>query len=146
MNNPNFMFDDINILQRVREASDNDLIQVAYRLAETHPTLFCRLLTDDLTVDYSIHSEAWGNIPVKIDRKQMDTLRAFEAGDKVRAIKWLRETYGIGLKEAKDISESLVRDGHLPHKNWIGEYSVAGANLADIISEQIKRNNSWKDC
>jgi hypothetical protein len=145
MNNPNFMFDDINILQRAREASDNDLIQVAYRLAETHPTLFCRLLTEDLTVEYVINGTLYGSISVKIDRKQMDTLRAFKTDDKVRAIKWLRETFGIGLKEAKDVSEWLVREGHLPHKNWIGEYSVASPTLADLLSEQRKRNNSWKD-
>lgn len=124
MSIPNFMFDGVNILQRVREASNDDLVQVAYRLAETHPQLFCRLLTDDLTVDYTFpgNSHVGWDVAVKISRKEMETLKGFGSNDKVRAVKWLRETYGIGLKEAKDLSEWLVRDGHLPHKCWMPEW------------------------
>lgn len=139
MSIPNFMFDGVNILQRVREASNDDLVQVAYRLAETHPQLFCRLLTDDLTVDYTFQSHNLGwDIAVKISRKEMETLKGFGSSDKVRAVKWLRETYGIGLKEAKDLSERLVRDGHLPHQNWVpGSESVS---LGDLLNVQLNQH------
>ena len=146
MSIPNFMFDGVNILQRVREASNDDLAQVAYRLAETHPQLFCRLLTDDLTVDYTFpsnHPVGW-DVAVKISRKEMETLKGFKAGDKVRAVKWLRETYGIGLKEAKDLSEWLVRDGHLPHQEWVYNYQQSkdahATSLGDILKAQIRAN------
>lgn len=144
MSIPNFMFDGVNILQRVREASNDDLVQVAYRLAETHPQLFCRLLTNDCTVDYVINGTLYGYLDVKISRKEMETLKGFNAGDKVRAIKWLRETYGIGLKEAKDLSEWLVRDGYLPHQEWVHNYQQSkdahATSLGDILKAQIRAN------
>lgn len=122
MTNPNFMFENMNILKRVHGATTEELVEVAYRLAETHPTLFCRLLTNDLTVDYALNGTLYGHIDVKITRDDMDKLKTFGDGEKVRAVKWLRENYGIGLKEAKDLCEWLVRDGHLPHKCWMPDW------------------------
>jgi len=115
----NFNYNGKNMLRLVRELSDSALVDVALRIAETDPVVFARAVLGETRYTCSIHSEAWGNIPVKIDRKQMDTLRAFEAGDKVRAIKWLRETYNIGLKEAKDLVEELVSAKIIDQPSWV---------------------------
>jgi hypothetical protein len=65
-----------------------------------------------------------------------------KSNDKVRAIKWLREKFNIGLKEAKDLVEKLVGDKVIDQPTWVPygypqSYMIKGFEEIDIPDDDI---------
>ena len=99
----NFIYNGKNILSIVRDLTDSGLAGVALKIAETHPEVFAAALLGECAHnDYG----SFGGTPVRLTDKQM--IEIGHMSSKVVAIKHLREVFGIGLKEAKDLVEALA--------------------------------------
>jgi hypothetical protein len=145
----NFMIDDTNILRVIRNISEESLAEIALQLAEHHPEIFVQFYNGNYNT-VKIQLPSW-NDPIYIKPAQMEKIKSYGEGYKVTCIKWLREEFGIGLKEAKDLSEELVHLGYLKHKNWVPgytsdfierqqeEFRQPGISLGDILKEQLNK-------
>jgi hypothetical protein len=93
--------------RRLRSMSNEELIDVAYVMAEKHPTTFftCigvkpRMLRFDIPFSHAT---------VEFTPDNVRELRRLSAPEKkVSSIKAIREITGCGLKEAKDLYESAA--------------------------------------
>jgi ribosomal protein L7/L12 len=110
----NFNYNGKNILRLVRELSDSALVDVALRIAETDPVVFARAVLGETRYTYTIYGT-----PLELSLLDLKYLQDMKSNDKVRAIKWLREKFNIGLKEAKDLCEKLVGDKVIDQPSWV---------------------------
>jgi ribosomal protein L7/L12 len=101
------------ILSLVREASVNQLSDIALRMAELHPETFEKILI--LTVGNDIGTYTINGVIVSLNTGQRKAIAAFFGKhldeftrDKIKAIKLTRELTGLGLKDAKDFVEQIV--------------------------------------
>lgn len=90
------------VLSRIRQMSDNELVEVALRVAEIHPETFEKLI--------SVH-EVIFNVPhtdlrVGFTSDQVKELRTYTIDTKVPCIKRIRQITGLAFKEAKDLCEA----------------------------------------
>ena len=109
----NFVYNGKNILSIVRDLTDSGLAEVALKIAETHPEVFAAALLGECAHnDYG----SFGGTPVRLTDKQMTEIGSMRS--KVEAIKHLRETFGIGLKEAKDLIESMASHHLVDRKDF----------------------------
>jgi ribosomal protein L7/L12 len=115
----NFMYNGKNILAIVRDLTDSGLAEVAMKIAESHPEVFAQAVVGDVTAA-KVVLIGFGNI--EITHGQLEFLRSLGPLDKVRAVKYLREEFNLGLKEAKFLTEDLARQGYVKHKSWIPEW------------------------
>ena len=112
----NFMYNGKNILAIVRDLTDSGLAEVAMKIAETHPDVFAEAVLGEA----AIHSFTMEDgTPVRMTQKQLNVMDMTH--DKIVAIKQLREWFGLGLREAKLLSESLARDGYIKRPHWVPE-------------------------
>jgi ribosomal protein L7/L12 len=124
----NFNYNGKNMLRLVRELSDSALVDVALRIAETDPVVFARAVLGETRYTCSIYG-----IPVELSFLDLQYLQGMKSGDKVRAIKWLREKFNIGLKEAKDLCEKLVSDKIIDQPSWVA-YDVRASIAQSYIT------------
>jgi ribosomal protein L7/L12 len=110
----NFNYNGKNMLRLVRELSDSALVDVALRIAETDPVVFARAVLGETRYTCTICG-----IPVELSFLDLKYLQDMKSNDKVRAIKWLREKFNIGLKEAKDLVEELVSAKIIDQPSWV---------------------------
>lgn len=110
----NFMYNGKNILAIVRDLTDSGLAEVAMKIAETHPEVFAEALLGEAAIHEFTLTDG---TTIRMTRTQLGVLES--NSNKVAGIKALREWFGIGLREAKDLSEDLVRRGFVRHTNWI---------------------------
>jgi ribosomal protein L7/L12 len=128
----NFNYNGKNMLRLVRELSDSALVDVALRIAETDPVVFARAVLGETRYTCSIFGT-----PV-----DLQYLQGMKSNDKVRAIKWLREKFNIGLKEAKDLVEKLAGDKVIDQPSWVPfgysqSYMTKGFEEIDIPDDDI---------
>ena len=147
----------LEMLKLVRSLSESELADVALAIASENPVLFaqwvnvvkgCAVAPSTPTGDVEVTMKdlryfvAWDDLVV---------LR--EMHDKVRAIKYLREEYSLSLREAKDLTEWLARNGHVnkPHwyetfeesKDWYWQETKQKADddnvsLGDLLKQQLR--------
>jgi 2-polyprenyl-6-methoxyphenol hydroxylase-like FAD-dependent oxidoreductase len=133
MNKLNFMYNGKNVLSIARDLTDAGLAEVALKIAETHPDVFAQAVVGDVTAAEVVLT-GFGNI--NITHGQLEFLRSLGVGDKVRAVKYFREEFNLGLKEAKFLTEDLARQGYVKHKSWIPESSFLG----DLLKQELQDN------
>ena len=160
MNKLNFMYNGKNVLSIARDLTDAGLAEVALKIAETHPDVFAAAVLGEQPTSGSvvmppvsttnIVGTLFGNIDVT--QHHLDTLNGIH--DKVRAVKYLRETFNLNLKEAKTLSEDMARNGWVKNKqHWYEtweqskdrywEQSKAQAaddnvSLGDLLKQQLE--------
>jgi ribosomal protein L7/L12 len=110
----NFNYNGKNMLRLVRELSDSALVDVALRIAETDPVVFARAVLGETRYTCIIYDRR-----LELSFLDLQYLQGMKSNDKVRAIKWLREKFNIGLKEAKDLVEKLVSDKIIDQPSWV---------------------------
>lgn len=110
----NFNYNGKNMLRLVRELSDSALVDVALRIAETDPVVFARAVLGETRYTCTIYGNR-----VELSFLDLKYLQDMKCTDKVRAIKWLREKFNLGLKEAKDLVEQLVDDKIIDQPTWV---------------------------
>lgn len=131
-----FTYNNQNILRLIRNMTDAQLAEVALRISETHPEAFAAALTNATILTKEVNG-----IKIELTADDMNHLRTYGNGDKVRAIKWMRERFGICLLEAKLLSEALVNDGDLFRPVWVGRAEIfedKPTSLGDILKAQIR--------
>jgi len=133
----NFNYKGKNMLRLVRELSDSALVDVALRIAETDPMVFSRAVLGETRYTCSIYGT-----PLELSFLDLKYLQDMKSNDKVRAIKWLREKFNIGLKEAKDLVEKLVGDKVIDQPTWVPygypqSYMTKGFEEIDIPDDDI---------
>ena len=151
----NFMYNGKNIIELVRNMTTVDMAAVAIKIAETHPDVFAQAVVGDVTAA-KIVLTGFGNI--NITHGQLEFLRSLGVGDKVRAVKYFREEFNLGLKEAKYLTEDLARQGYVKHKSWIPEWLALetqkdlhegwsikqtnsdSTNIGDLLKQQLQDN------
>jgi 2-polyprenyl-6-methoxyphenol hydroxylase-like FAD-dependent oxidoreductase len=133
MNKLNFMYNGKNVLGIARDLTDAGLAEVALKIAETHPDVFAQAVVGDVKAA-EIALTGFGNI--NITHGQLEFLRSLGVSDKVRAVKYFREEFNLGLKEAKFLTEDLARQGYVKHKSWIPESSFLG----DLLKQELQDN------
>jgi ribosomal protein L7/L12 len=93
-------------LQWIRTATNTELQDLALKMIMRHPETFEELANLGQTFDVRWGSEPYERVEVHFDREQMVELAKFASSDKkIACIKRIREIAGIGLKEAKELSE-----------------------------------------
>jgi ribosomal protein L7/L12 len=112
----NFMYNGKNILAIVRDLTDSGLAEVAMKIAETHPDVFAEAVLGEAAI-YEFTME--DGTPVRMTRSQIAQIDS--SRDKIVAIKQLREWFGLGLREAKLLSETLARQKYVQHAHWVPE-------------------------
>lgn len=146
-----FNIDETNILRVIRNISEESLAEIALQLAEHYPEMFVQFYNGTYNT-VKIQLPSWDD-PIYIKPAQMEKIKSYGEGFKVTCIKWLREEFGIGLKEAKDLSEELVHLGYVKHRNWVPvgcydpdfierqqeEFRTPGISLGDILKEQLNK-------
>ena len=135
MNKLNFMYNGKNVLSIARDLTDAGLAEVALKIAETHPDVFAQAVVGDVKAA-EIVLTGFGNI--NITHGQLEFLRSLGVGDKVRAVKYFREEFNLGLKEAKFLTEDLARQGYVEHKSWIPESSFLGDLLKQELEDHVR--------
>jgi len=133
----NFNYNGKNILRLVRELCDSALVDVALRIAETDPMVFARAVLGETRYTCSIYGTR-----VELSFLDLKYLQDMKSNDKVRAIKWLREKFNIGLKEAKDLVEKLVGDKVIDQPTWVPygysqSYMTKGFEEIDMPDDDI---------
>ena len=107
-----------NIIKALRAVSNDQLSEIALRMAELHPTSFEKLLIEI----FNLETEHRFEVPISkqsvvLTTKQLAEIKATAlAGNKVAGIKLLRDMLGLGLKEAKDLWEDMAAKGTLDYK------------------------------
>lgn len=114
----NFMYNGKNILAIVRDLTDSGLAEVAMKIAETHPDVFAEALLGEAAC-YLFTIE--DGTPVRMTKNQIAQINGCGSRGKVAAIKQLREWFGLGLREAKLLSETLAREKYVSHADWLPE-------------------------
>jgi len=140
MNKLNFMYNGKNVLSIARDLTDAGLAEVALKIAETHPDVFAQAVVGDVTAA-KIVLTGFGNID--ITHGQLEFLRSLGTLDKVRAVKYFREEFNLGLKEAKFLTEDLARQGYVKHKTWIPEWLVQETQKDLREGWSIEQTNSY---
>ena len=135
----NFMYNGKNIIELVRNMTTVDMAAVAIKIAETHPDVFAQAVVGDVTAA-KIVLTGFGNID--ITHGQLEFLRSLGSMDKVRAVKYFREEFNLGLKEAKYLVEDLARQGYVKHKTWIPEWLALETQKDLHEGWSIKQTNS----
>ena len=135
----NFMYNGKNIIELVRNMTTVDMAAVAIKIAETHPDVFAQAVVGDVTAA-KIVLTGFGNI--NITHGQLEFLRSLGSMDKVRAVKYLREEFNLGLKEAKYLTEDLARQGYVKHKSWVPEWLALETQKDLHEGWSIKQTNS----
>lgn len=101
---------DSDLLKKIRQMSDNDLVEIALRVAAHDTEVFARnMLAVGTWVFMTEH-----NIPLVVSDDVTRKLRAVwtpDRGHLVQTIKTARELTGISLKNAKDLVEHMEREG-----------------------------------
>jgi ribosomal protein L7/L12 len=110
----NFMYNGKNILAIVRDLTDSGLAEVAMKIAESHPEVFAQALLGEAAIHEFTLCDGK---TIRMTRTQLGVLES--NSNKVVGIKALREWFGMGLREAKELSEDLARRGFVRHTNWI---------------------------
>ena len=112
----NFMYKGKNILTLVAGMSSHDLAKIALRISETHPDAFAEAVVGEIAgFEFNIEGK-------QLRMTQGELAKLDRLGpDKIDAIKNVREMYGLGLREAKLLSEKLARDGYLNRPHWLPE-------------------------
>lgn len=80
-----------------------DARTIAIELAKQHPSIFVKLATGQPT-------QTRGELPEIMEGWYFDAARMILRGERVAAIKAIRENTGYGLKEAKDISDASAAE------------------------------------
>ncbi len=93
----------IQLARVFRDLSDSDLLNLLYSMAERHPETFTELVLKDQRIYVDVPGEDY---KVSFSRAEYDELKGFTRDRKVACIKRIREITNLGLKEAKDVSES----------------------------------------
>lgn len=109
---PCFVYESQNILALVRGMSDEELARVALRVAELDPEVFSKAVARSADLKFTVNG-------IEIVVTQHDLAKIQTYYDKIMAIKWMREHWGIGLREAKDLSEMLAEGAYVTHNHWI---------------------------
>lgn len=110
-----FVYDNKNVLRIVREMSDQALAEVALRVSEIDPEVFARAVLGADLYETSING-----IDVALSHEDLCKLQEHARLDqKVTAIKWLREKFNLGLKEAKDLTEQLAGENVICAPRWV---------------------------
>ena len=135
----NFMYNGKNIIELVRNMTTVDMAAVAIKIAETHPDVFAQAVVGDVTAA-KIVLTGFGNI--NITHGQLEFLRSLGSMDKVRAVKYFREEFNLGLKEAKYLTEDLARQGYVKHKSWVPEWLALETQKDLHEGWSIKQTNS----
>lgn len=95
-------------LRRLRSMSNEELIDVAYVMAEKHPTTFFTCI-DGVKPRMLRLDIPFSHATVEFTPDNVRELRQLSAPEKkVSSIKRIREITGCGLKEAKDLYESAA--------------------------------------
>jgi Ribosomal protein L7/L12 C-terminal domain len=105
--------DGVKLARVFRNLSENELADLLYEMAERHPDTFNELVMKDERVYYTIPGT---NVRVSFSQDEHAELKAFPDYEKIRCIKRIREIAGVGLKEAKDISEAYFAKGGVDPK------------------------------
>jgi ribosomal protein L7/L12 len=101
--------------------------------------VFAQAVVGDVTAA-KVALIGFGNI--EITHGQLEFLRSLGVGDKVRAVKYFREEFNLGLKEAKYLTEDLARQGYVKHKSWIPEWLALETQKDLHEGWSIKHTNS----
>jgi hypothetical protein len=110
----------------LRVRSDNDLAEIAIKIATEHWALFAATARSlhyctvpdvpETTRTFTVPTAAEGVPPNVMRRCQELYANGSDWGNgpgRVQVVKYLRETYGIGLKEAKELMEDLEQKDYL---------------------------------
>ena len=167
MNKLNFMYNGKNVLSIARDLTDAGLAEVALKIAETHPDVFAAAVLGEQPTSGAVvlPSPSMTNIaavPVQaapwvtkfVTQDDLNVLDGMH--DKVRAVKYLRAAYNLNLKEAKDSTEWLARNGHVKNKqHWYETWEQSKdryweeskqrsaeteTSLGDLLKAQIRAN------
>jgi hypothetical protein len=145
MNKLNFMYNGKNILGIARDLTDAGLAEVALKIAETHPEVFAATLLGEQFVPTPNVAPSIPRGDVEITQKDLryfvshsDLNVLEEMQDKVRAVKYLREAYSLSLKEAKDLTEWLARNGYVNKPHWYENWEQAKErSLSELLRNQF---------
>lgn len=97
-------------------AGDFNARNIAVELAKNYPTIFVKLAN---------------GVTSKVEQWMIDAHEFMARGAKVEAIKLIRTHTGLGLKEAKDISDN-VQNLMAPHYGQLSHYDGA-ARLSEAM-------------
>jgi ribosomal protein L7/L12 len=112
----NFIYNGKNILAIVRDLTDSGLAQVAMKIAETHPDVFAEAVLGEAAI-YEFTMD--DGTPVRMTKSQIAEIDS--SSDKITGIKQLRTWFGLGLRDAKLLSEMLARQKYVRHAHWVPE-------------------------
>jgi ribosomal protein L7/L12 len=97
------------IIKALRAVNNDQLAEIALRLAELHPEAFERELIAEMNIETNYRFVIpFSKQIVSLTTKQLNDLKSSAlTGNKVMGIKIIREATSIGLKEAKDLWEDM---------------------------------------
>ena len=111
----------LEMLKLVRSLSESELAEVALLLAAESPVVFASYT--NTVKGYASLPTPRGDVEVTqqdlrylVSRDDLNVLDGMD--DKVRAVKYLREACSLSLREAKDLTEWLARNGHVNKPHW----------------------------
>lgn len=99
-------------LMWIRSATPAQIEQLALAMIAKHPSSFAKFINQPLPRRANTFTATWGSSPyetvtVTFSDEQMKELKSFSSSDrKISCIKMIREMTGLGLKEAKELSEN----------------------------------------
>jgi hypothetical protein len=99
---PSMNSNDIRFARVFRNLTDSDLLDILFAMAERHPATFEELVMKDERTYFDVPGTDY---KVSFNPAELTELRAFRRDQKISCIKRIRELTGVGLKEAKDLSE-----------------------------------------
>ena len=112
----------LEMLKLVRSLSESELAEVALLLAAESPVVFANY-TNAVKGHAVAPSTPRGDVEMTqqdlrylVSRDDLSVLEGMH--DKVRAVKYLREACSLSLREAKDLTEWLARNGHVNKPHW----------------------------
>jgi hypothetical protein len=154
------------ILKLIANAGDYRLADIAIRLASKNEGMFLALAAeagcDVPALPITVGLDTYAILPHQLAAMREAYLQQYAGGggyNKVAAIKVAREVMGpapgkiLGLKEAKDLVEALMSDGHLPVHPTVGSsysvdhdpngrpYSETGVSLGQLLRDQVDPND-----
>lgn len=148
----------LEMLKLVRSLSDSELAEVALAIASDNPVLFAQWVNVVKGCAVAPSTPTGVEVTMRdlryfVSQDDLDVLEDMD--DKVRAIKYLREEYSLSLREAKDLTEWLARNGYVKNKpHWYETFeqsteryhndkakAVDGSvSLGDLLKQQLREN------
>lgn len=111
-----------------------DYRDIVIKLAKQQPSLFIALAAPPEAPKSEPYEWIAGKAILKseLTSRHSDIINLLRGNQKVSAIKALRELYGVGLKEAKDVIDNLC--------NYLANRSVSYSHLSNDYANPLDRN------